>query len=132
MTRYPTADEVKWYHRELVALQNKEPLLIAGARMSSTVRWRGHRPRSAGRTCCRPWLRRRQRFSSRSRSRIRSWTGTSARPSVPPFGSLELNGITARADNDALYELVIAVTTGAMRDNPEIAARLRELFAGLD
>lgn len=30
MKRYVTAEEVKWYHRELVAMQDKEPPLIGG------------------------------------------------------------------------------------------------------
>ncbi len=43
---------------------------------------------------------------------------------------LELNGIVPETSNDvALYDLVIAVASGALRDVPEIADRLRTLFA---
>ena len=42
---------------------------------------------------------------------------------------MELNGVHTIADQDRLYDLVIAVTTGALRDIDEIAPRLRELFA---
>ena len=44
---------------------------------------------------------------------------------------LAANGVTSVADQDALYDFVIAVTTGELRETADIAARLRELFAGL-
>ena len=44
----------------------------------------------------------------------------------------ELNGVSMPHDSDALYDLVIAVTTGELREVEEIAERLRGLFAGLD
>ncbi|WP_028647402.1 type II toxin-antitoxin system death-on-curing family toxin [Nocardiopsis sp. CNT312] len=41
---------------------------------------------------------------------------------------LELNGLeTRKIDTDAAYDLVIAVTTGAVAEVPEIATRLRGL-----
>ncbi len=42
---------------------------------------------------------------------------------------LRSNGMTADADMDVLYDFVIAVTTGDLREVEDIAARLRELFA---
>ena len=42
---------------------------------------------------------------------------------------LELNGVAAVPDLNALYDLVIAVTTGEMREVADIAASLRDLFA---
>lgn len=42
---------------------------------------------------------------------------------------LELNGVTATPDLDALYDFVIAVTTGELREVEDIAAQLRTLFA---
>ncbi len=42
---------------------------------------------------------------------------------------LSLNGVRKQPDFDCLYDLVIAVTTGELREVAEIAARLRELFA---
>jgi death-on-curing protein len=41
---------------------------------------------------------------------------------------LELNGVPLVADEDPLYDFVIAVTTGELREVDEIAARIRELF----
>lgn len=42
---------------------------------------------------------------------------------------LEMNGQAPETDDDdGLYDLVIAVASGEMREVPEIAARLRELF----
>jgi death on curing protein len=42
---------------------------------------------------------------------------------------LEMNGAFPEASDDrALYDLVIAVASGEIREVPEIAARLRELF----
>jgi hypothetical protein len=41
----------------------------------------------------------------------------------------ELNGVKSIADQDALYDLVIEVTTGRLREVDEIAPRLKELFA---
>jgi death on curing protein len=42
---------------------------------------------------------------------------------------LRVNGISANAESDALYDFVIAVTTGELREVEDIAARLSELFA---
>jgi death-on-curing protein len=42
---------------------------------------------------------------------------------------MELNGVKSIADQDALYYLVIEVTTGRLREVDEIAPRLKELFA---
>ena len=41
---------------------------------------------------------------------------------------LELNGETAVADQDALYDFVIAVTTGQLREIEVIARNIRQLF----
>lgn len=45
---------------------------------------------------------------------------------------LELNGTAMPDDSDHLYDLVIAVTTGELREVADIAERLRELFPGLE
>lgn len=45
---------------------------------------------------------------------------------------LELNGVMRDTTLPPLYEFVIAVTTGELREVPDIAARLRELFPGLE
>ncbi len=43
---------------------------------------------------------------------------------------LEMNGVIPETSNEAaLYDLVIAVASGDMREVPEIAGRLRALFA---
>lgn len=44
---------------------------------------------------------------------------------------LRLNNVRDRPDLDELYDLVIAVTTGELREIDDIAARLRGLFPGL-
>lgn len=44
---------------------------------------------------------------------------------------LQVNGVTARADQEALYELTMGVASGEIRDVEPIAERLAELF-GLD
>lgn len=44
---------------------------------------------------------------------------------------LELNGITGNPDEDALYDFLISVTTGELRETPDIAAKLTALFPGL-
>jgi death-on-curing protein len=41
---------------------------------------------------------------------------------------LRKNGVTFRVPDDPLYDFVIAVTTGELREVADIAARLRELF----
>lgn len=41
---------------------------------------------------------------------------------------LAVNGVTARADQDALYDLTLAVASGALRDLDEIARQLALLF----
>jgi death-on-curing protein len=45
---------------------------------------------------------------------------------------LRRNGAYEVVDHDAIYDFVIAVTTGRLREVPDIAERLRELFPGLD
>jgi len=42
---------------------------------------------------------------------------------------LRLNGVTATPDLDALYDLVIAVATGELREVADVAARLAALWA---
>ena len=42
---------------------------------------------------------------------------------------LEMNGVEPYTDREALYDFVIAVTTGELREVEDIAARVRELFA---
>lgn len=44
---------------------------------------------------------------------------------------LRLNNVRDRPDLDELYDFVIAVTTGELREVGDIAARLRVLFPGL-
>jgi len=41
---------------------------------------------------------------------------------------LALNGLPIEADEDALYDFIIGVTTGALRDVPEMAETVRNLF----
>ena len=41
---------------------------------------------------------------------------------------LEMNGVESEPDDDAYYDLVIAVTTGELREVDEIAPRLAVLF----
>jgi death-on-curing protein len=47
------------------------------------------------------------------------------------LGLLSANGVDTLPDQDALYDLVIATTTGELREVDAIAARLRDLFEGL-
>ncbi len=42
---------------------------------------------------------------------------------------LELNGVDRKANEDSLYELVMSVAAGELRDVGEIANRIRDLFA---
>jgi death on curing protein len=42
---------------------------------------------------------------------------------------LDANGVVSVADQGALYDLVIAVTTGELREVADIAAQIAELFA---
>ncbi len=45
------------------------------------------------------------------------------------LGLLAANGVDTVADQDALYNLVIAVTTGELREVGDIALRITALFA---
>lgn len=42
---------------------------------------------------------------------------------------LRMNGVSYRVPDDPLYDFVIAVTTGELREVEDIAARLRQLFS---
>ena len=45
---------------------------------------------------------------------------------------LELNAVSTVSDHDALYDLVIEVTTGAVDDVHDIATRITALFFAMD
>ena len=132
MTRYVTAEEVKWYHRELVALQDKEPLLIAGG--DEELDGALARPQATfGGEDLLPTLAEKAAALLQSITIAHPFIDGNKRAAIgAALLFLELNGVSQRADEDGLYDLVIAVTTGALRENADIAARLRELFTELE
>jgi len=131
MTRYVTAAEGRWYHRELVALQNKAPQLIAGGEEELEAALA--RPQSTfGGDDLLPTLAEKAAALLQSIAIAHPFIDGNKRAAVgAALLFLELNGVVHRADQDALYDLVIAVTTGALRENADIAVGLRELFPGL-
>lgn len=131
MTRYVTAGEVKWYHRELVGLQNKAPLLIAGGHEELEAALARPQATFGGEDLL-PTLAEKAAALLQSIAIAHPFIDGNKRAAVgAALLFLELNGVTHRADQDGLYDLVIAVTTGALRENADIATRLRALFPGL-
>lgn len=123
-----TADEVKWYHRELVALQGKAPLLIGGG--DEELEGALARPQATfGGEDLLPGIDQKAAALLQSIAIAHPFIDGNKRAAVGGMLLfLELNGVPQRADQDALYDLVIAVTTGELREADDIAARIRQLF----
>lgn len=130
MTRYLTAEELLAYHAELMALQGQQSLRM-GEQGAAKLEAALSRPQASA-------------FGEDAFSTLAEKAAALLQGIViaHPFTDgnkraaagamlafLEMNGIPLVADQDALYDLVIAVTTGELREVDNIAARLRELFA---
>jgi death-on-curing protein len=129
-TRYVTGDDVIAYHRRILLEYGQSPLVINAARLDAAIA----RPQSTA-------------FGEEAFPTLSEKAAALLQAIVigHPFADgnkraglgaallmLELNGISRDTTLPPLYDFVIAVTTGELREVADIAARLRELFPGLD
>ena len=130
MTRYVTYQEVLAYHADLVARFGGESLLIAPDKLRAALA----RPQATafGEDAF-------ARLAEKAAALLQGIViahpfldGNKRAGTAAMLAFLELTGVSMPEDSDALYDLVIAVTTGELREVEEIAERLRGLFAGLD
>jgi death-on-curing protein len=129
-TRYVTRDEVIAYHRRVLLDSGQSPLVINPGRLDAAIA----RPQSSA-------------FGEEAFPGLVEKAAALLQAVVVghPFADgnkraglgaallfLELNGVKRETTLPPLYDFVIAVTTGELREVEDIAARLRELFPGLE
>jgi death on curing protein len=125
---YLTIDEVLALHESLYTLNGEAPVpLIAAGKLESAVQ----RPQSAAFG--------EEFFPTLAEKAAALLQGiVIAHPFLDgnkraALGSMLLflrkNGVSYRVPDDPIYDFVIAVTTGELREVEDIAGRLRELFA---
>lgn len=124
--RYLSTSEVHFLHSALMQLEGQTAVLIAPDKLESALQ----RPRSeAFGVEFYPSL------SEKAASLLQGiviahpfMDGNKRIGFAAMMAFLRLNGMVAEGDQDALYDFVIAVTTGDLREVDEIAARLRQIF----
>lgn len=129
MTVYLSVDWVLAYHQELMAAMGQSSSLLgreAHGKLESAL----FRPAAeAFGTEFYPALAEKAAVLLQGLLIAHPFTDGNKRAAVGSLLSfLELNGASIDADEDALYDFVIAVTTGELREVEEIAARVRALF----
>ncbi len=128
--RYVTRDEVVAYHRRVLLDSGQSPLVINSGRLAAAIA----RPQSTA-------------FGEDAFPSLAEKAAAILQAIVigHPFADgnkraglgaallfLELNGVRSETTLPPLYDFVIAVTVGELREVEDIAARLREFFPGLD
>lgn len=130
MTRYITFDEVITYHKSLMLKNQQAAILLSKEKLEAAIA----RPQT-------------EVFGEEAFATVAEKAAVLLQSIVigHPFSDgnkragaagmlafLELNGATMPEDSDELYDFVIAVTTGELREVDDIAARVRDLFPGSD
>ena len=128
-TRFVTRDEVIAYHRRVLLDSGQSPLLLNPGRLDAAIA----RPQSSA-------------FGEEAFPSLAEKAAALLQAIVigHPFDDgnkraglgaallfLELNGVKRDSTLPPLYDFVIAVTTGELREIADITARLRELFPEL-
>ena len=128
-TRFVTRDEVIAYHRRVLLDSGQSPLLLNPGRLDAAIA----RPQSSA-------------FGEEAFPSLAEKAAALLQAIVigHPFADgnkraglgaallfLELNGVKRNSTLPPLYDFVIAVTTGELREIADITARLRELFPEL-
>jgi death-on-curing protein len=121
-----TPEWVVAYHREVMLSSGSSPLLVAPEKLESAL----YRPQAeAFGTEAYPTLDAKAGALLQGLLIAHPFLDGNKRAAVGAMLSfLELNGVALGADEDLLYDFVIAVTTGELREVPDIAARVRDLF----
>ena len=125
--RYVTVEWVIPYHQRVMEEQGREAVLMAPEKLAAAV----DRPSAeAFGAEAHPTLAEKAAALVQGIAIAHPFMDGNKRAAVGAMLSfLQLNGVPLSADEDALYDFVIAVTTGELREVEEIAGRLRELFA---
>lgn len=133
MTRYVTLQQILAYHSELMALQGQQSLLM-GDQGRNKLEAALARPQASafGEDAFATMAGKAAALLQAVAIAHPFSDGNKRAATAAMLAFFELNGVPLEVDQDRLYDLVIAVTTGTLRETEEIAARLRELFPGLD
>ena len=128
MTRYITFDEVIAYHHSLMLQNQQAAILLSKEKLEAAI----VRPQT-------------EVFGEEAFTTLAEKAAVLLQSIVigHPFSDgnkragaaamlafLELSGATMPDDSDELYDFVIAVTTGELREVEDIAVRVRVLFPG--
>jgi death-on-curing protein len=131
VTEYVTIDWLLGFHRELMAEQGQQSILMGDqgtAKLEAAIA----RPQaSAFGEDAYPNLTRKAAALLQALAIAHPFTDGNKRAAAGAMlGFLGMNGADlGSADEGALYDLVIAVTTGELREVDEIAARISDLFS---
>ncbi len=133
MTTYVTLEQILAYHSELMLLQGQQSSLMGDQGREKLEAALGRPQASAFGEDAFPTLAEKAGALLQAVAIAHPFSDGNKRAATAALlAFLELNAVPLAVDQDSLYDLVIAVTTGAMRENADIAARLRELFGGLE
>ncbi len=127
MTRYLTSEEIRFLHEAVMKDHGQSAARLSADKVESAA----HRPQSESfGTELFPALSEKAAVLLHSLVSTHPFLDGNKRIGLAAtIAFLKLNGVQSSADQDALYDLVIAVASGDMREVPEIAGRLRALFA---
>ena len=124
--RYITVEWVIAYHQRLMEEQGRDAVLMAPEKLAAAA---GRPSAEAFGTEAHPTLAEKAAALMQGIAIAHPFMDGNKRAAVGAMLSfLQLNGVPLTADEDGLYDFVIAVTTGDLREIDEIAERLRALF----
>lgn len=128
MTRYITFDEVIAYHHSLMLQNQQAAILLSKEKLEAAIA----RPQTE--------VFQEEAFTTLAEKAavlLQSILighpfsdGNKRAGAAAMLAFLELNGATMPDDSDELYDFVIAVTTGELREVEDIATHVRKLFPG--
>ena len=128
MTRYITVEELLAYHHELMLQHGQQAILLSRDKLEAAIA----RPQTVvfGEEAF-------ATVAEKAAVLLQSILighpfsdGNKRAGAAAMLAFLELSGATMPDDSDELYDFVIAVTTGELREVEDIAGRIRELFPG--
>ncbi len=132
MTNYVTLEQILAYHAELMLLQGQQSSLMGDQGRDKLEAALGRPRASAFGEDAFPTLAKKAGALLQAVAIAHPFSdGNKRAATAAMLAFLERNGVLLEAGQNRLYDLVIAVTTGTLRENADIAARLRELFQGL-
>lgn len=132
MTNYVTLEQILAYHSELMLLQGQQSLLMGDQGRDKLEAALGRPQASAFGEDAYHTLAEKAGALLQAVAIAHPFSdGNKRAATAAMLAFLEMNGESLDVDQDRLYELVIDVTEGEIREVSELASRLRELFPGL-